>query len=170
MAAVFAGAARAPITAVIILFELTGDYMIILPLMIAVVISTLVSEALSPETIYTLKLRRRGIDLQAGRDVDLMRAIRVSQAMTMGMPKASRDLTVTEAADRLDAERERALIVVDEAGALDGMVTIQDIERVLVDNKPGLVLGDIASRPVVTVFPDETLSQAIQRSGARDLG
>ena len=55
MAAVFTGAARAPITAVIILFELTGDYRIILPLMLAVVLSTLVSEALSRDTIYTLQ-------------------------------------------------------------------------------------------------------------------
>ena len=82
MAAVFSGAARAPITAVIILFELTGDYRIILPLMIAVVLSTLVSEALSQDTIYTLKLRRRGIDLRAGRDVDLMRSVPVAQAMS----------------------------------------------------------------------------------------
>ncbi len=50
----------------LILFELTGDYRIILPLMGAIVISTLVSEALSGDTIYTLKLRRRGIDLRAG--------------------------------------------------------------------------------------------------------
>ncbi|MHA6759695.1 chloride channel protein [Streptacidiphilus sp. PAMC 29251] len=59
MGAVFAGAARAPITAVIILFELTGEYTIILPLMTAIVLATLVSRALSRDTIYTAKLRRR---------------------------------------------------------------------------------------------------------------
>ncbi len=63
MGAVFAGAARAPITAVIIMFELTGEYTIILPLMTAIVLATGVSRALSHDTIYTLKLRRRGIDL-----------------------------------------------------------------------------------------------------------
>ncbi len=60
MGAVFAAAARAPITAVIIIFELTGDYQIILPLMFAVVVATAISNALSRDTIYTLKLRRRG--------------------------------------------------------------------------------------------------------------
>ena len=62
MAAVFAAAARAPITSVLIVFELTGDYRIILPLMCATVVATTLSSVLSRDTIYSLKLRRRGID------------------------------------------------------------------------------------------------------------
>ena len=65
MGAVFAGAARAPITAVVIMFELTGEYSIILPLMAAIVLATGISHRLSGDTIYTLKLRRRGVDLSA---------------------------------------------------------------------------------------------------------
>lgn len=64
MAAVFAAAGRAPITAVLIVFELTGDYSIILPLMLAVVVATGLSRVLSEDSIYTLKLRRRGIDIE----------------------------------------------------------------------------------------------------------
>jgi CIC family chloride channel protein len=64
MAAVFGGAAHAPVTAILILFEMTGDYAIILPLMLATVVSTLVTCALSPESIYSLKLVRRGVDLR----------------------------------------------------------------------------------------------------------
>ena len=63
MGAVFAGAARAPITAVVIMFELTGQYSIILPLMTAIVLATGISHRLSTDTIYTAKLRRRGVDL-----------------------------------------------------------------------------------------------------------
>ncbi|GAA4916643.1 CIC family chloride channel protein [Actinomycetospora succinea] len=65
MAAVFAGAAHAPITAVLIVFELTGDYDVILPLMIAVVLATGLSHLVSHKTIYTLKLLRRGVDIDA---------------------------------------------------------------------------------------------------------
>jgi CIC family chloride channel protein len=170
MAAVFSGAARAPITAVIILFELTGDYRIILPLMLAVVISTLISEALSRDTIYTLKLRRRGIDLRAGRDVDLMRAIPVRQAMSAAPDGLAGDVTVTEAAQWLDERQARALLVLDADGALDGIATIQDIERALLDSHPGATLDSVASRPVVTAFADDSLSQAAHRMGVRDLG
>ncbi|NMO91313.1 chloride channel protein [Actinomycetospora sp. TBRC 11914] len=65
MAAVFAGAAHAPITAVLIVFELTGDYAVILPLMVAVVLATGLSHLVSRQNIYTLKLLRRGIDIDA---------------------------------------------------------------------------------------------------------
>ena len=64
MGAVFAASARAPITAVLIIYELTGEYSTILPLMLAIVVATAISARLSPDTIYTLKLRRRGIDVQ----------------------------------------------------------------------------------------------------------
>ena len=85
MAAVFAASAHAPIPAVIILFELTGDYRIILPLMLTVVISTLVSELiLRGESIYTLKLSRRGVHLKRGRDVDILQGVTVGEAMTEG--------------------------------------------------------------------------------------
>lgn len=169
MAAVFSGAARAPMTAVIILFELTGDYRIILPLMGTVVLSTLVSEALAHDTIYTLKLRRRGIDLRAGRDVDLMRAVPVSHAMSPTPSTASPDISVSEAATELDQSGGRALVLLDTTGALDGIVTVQDLERALLDNKPGVSVGEIASRPVVTVYADESLSSAVHKMGVRDL-
>jgi CBS domain-containing protein len=151
-------------TAVIILFELTGDYRIILPLMLAVVVSTLIAEAVSDDTIYTLKLRRRGIDLRAGRDVDLMRTIPVAEAMATATPTAPRDLTVAEAGERLAQTRDRALVVVDETGALAGLVTVHDLQQAMLDNKPGATLGEIASHPVLTVFPDDMLSQAIRQS------
>src|SRR3954451_19261956 len=65
MAAVFAGAARAPITAVLIVFELTGEYSLILPLMFAVSLSTGIGHLLSSDNVYTAKLLRRGVDLDA---------------------------------------------------------------------------------------------------------
>lgn len=170
MAAVFSGAARAPITAVIILFELSGDYRIILPLMIAVALSTLVSEALSKDTIYTLKLRRRGIDLHAGRDVDLMRSVPVAQAMSTHLPLGSRELSIPEAMAILDRDSDRALLVVDTQGELEAIATLKDLERAVLDSNPGLTLGEVATHPVTTVTADEPLSQAVHKMGVRDVG
>ncbi len=169
MGAVFAGAARAPITSVIILFELTGDYRIILPLMLAVVIATQISDALSRDTIYTLKLRRRGIDLRAGKEVNTMVSIEVAQAMRTQIAQAHPSTTAAEAGEMLEESKERALLVVDEEGNLDGIVTIRDVERALLDNKPGATLAEVASRPVQTAFSDELLSEATRRMGVQDL-
>jgi len=63
MGAVFAGATRAPVTAVVILFELTGEYSLILPMMLAIALATITSRAISHDTIYTRKLLRRGINI-----------------------------------------------------------------------------------------------------------
>ncbi len=80
MGAVFAAAARAPITAVVIIFELTGDYHLILPLMVAIVIATAIATMLAQDSIYTLKLRRRGIDLRRAHPT-IMQRLTVADAM-----------------------------------------------------------------------------------------
>ena len=77
MAAVFAGAARAPITAVLIVFEMSNDYKLILPQMFATVLSTFLAEFIFTESIYTLKLKFKGINLQRGRDLDLLQRMQV---------------------------------------------------------------------------------------------
>jgi chloride channel protein, CIC family len=81
MGAVPAASPRAPITGVIIIFELTGDYKIILPLMFAIVVATTLGDAVTRDAIYTLKLRRRGIDVDAPTIPSPMAQITVAQAM-----------------------------------------------------------------------------------------
>ena len=121
MGAVFAGAARAPITAVIILFELTGEYTIILPLMTAIVLGTLVSRALSHDTIYSLKLRRRGIDLDQKPQAAAMAGLTAEAAMEP-LPTALEETTpLAKAADALAAAPHGALPVTTEDGAYLGI-------------------------------------------------
>ncbi|MFQ5532497.1 MAG: chloride channel protein, partial [Candidatus Methylomirabilales bacterium] len=82
MGAVFGGAARAPITAIMLIFEMTGDYHMILPVMTSTVISVLIYNMWNRETVYSLKVVSRGIRYAAGRDVDVMASTRVRDAMT----------------------------------------------------------------------------------------
>src|SRR6201999_1698113 len=103
MGAVFAGAARAPITAVLIIFEVTGDYTIVLPLMVAVVLSAGVSNLLSADTIYTLKLRRRGIDLLRARSANLLEVLTVAEAMSAVPEVLPADAPLAIVIDRLAA-------------------------------------------------------------------
>ena len=77
MGGLVAGTTRAPITAIIIVFELTYDYEIILPLMITAIVSTIISSYLSRESIYTLKLLLRGINLKEGAETNVMESIPV---------------------------------------------------------------------------------------------
>lgn len=170
MAAVFAGAAHAPITAILILFEMTNDYRIILPLMTAVVTSTLISQLLSRSNIYTLKLRRRGIDVHARKRVNLMETILVSEAMTRDFETVSESMPVAQLVERFAESGHHGFPVVNEAGDLTGMVTLSDVEEAVVDEETDLLVSDIMTRSMLVAYPDETLEEALHRFGARDVG
>lgn len=172
MAAVFAGAARAPITAIIILFEMTRDYRIILPLMFATVVSTILAQRLEPESIYTLKLKQRGIDVRAKKDVNLMRAILVEEAMTPAaeLPTVSPTTALEELVHLFQETAHHGFIVLDEHDELYGVVTLSDVERALEAGRTDATVGDICTTNVLTAFPDETLDDALRHFGALDMG
>ncbi|MFG2682106.1 chloride channel protein [Streptomyces sp. NPDC048392] len=162
MGAVFAGSSRAPITAVVILFELTGEYSIILPLMLAIVLSTAVSRLLSKDTIYTLKLRRRGIDLEGpahGARIGAQRVDSVMEALPTPLPAATK---LADAAGLLTLSGRDGLPVVDEAGTYVGVVTAQAVAEALAeepDAAPATV-GALAA-PTAPVHADQPLVQAV---------
>jgi CIC family chloride channel protein len=173
MAAVFAGAARAPMTAILIMFEMSDDYLIILPLMLSTVVCTLLAEHLSAESIYTVKLVRRGVRLALGRDIDVMQGVFVREAMTRlsDLDVVHSSMDIEELAQRFDDTRHHGFPVLDDDGGLFGVVTLRDLEEALhrgeVDK---LKVGDIATTSPVVAYPDEPLWAALKRLGVRDLG
>ncbi len=169
MGAVFAAAARAPITAVLIIFELTGEYRIILPLMFAIVIAAGLSRLLTRDTIYTLKLRRRGIDIGSGRPSNLMAALHVLDAMQPLPPAIPASLPLDQTIVRFANAKLDALPVVDEAGRLVGLVNRDVIERLMQQASLEGTAGDVA-QATATVREHETLERALvllvrERSG-----
>ena len=170
MAAVFAGAAQAPISAILILFEMTGDYKIILPLMVACVISTLVLKWISKDSIYTLKLRRRGIDILKLKNEDLLEKIKVSEAMFKKIVTVEESTTLKNAELLLTSTSHKGFPVVDDNGLLKGMVTQQDIHNELNKGRGYLIVGDVMSSEIVFCFPDETLKDALIKLGTNNIG
>ena len=162
MGAVFAGAARAPITAVIIMFELTGEYSIILPLMLAIVVATGLSKAMSKDTVYTLKLRRRGIDLDRHPGTDVLSSISVEAVMDTSVRALPENLSAAEGARRLLASKHPALPVTNADGTLIGIITVQHLASVLNDDdeRDRIPLSDLAEMPA-TALPEATLQSAL---------
>lgn len=174
MAAFFAAAAHAPITAFLILFELTGDYGLIMPLMLTVVVATIVSRRiLGDESIYTLKLTRRGVRLQAGRDVDVIEGVTVAEAMSADIDALPMNTTLAQMADAMARRRRLGFPVVDSDGRLRGIVTAVDLENATNRNMPRTTtVGEIATKPprLLVAFPDETVGDALSRMGPRGVG
>jgi CIC family chloride channel protein len=171
MAAVFAGATRAPFTAIIMLFEMTRNYTIILPLMIAVVISFVISRALNRETIYTLKLVRRGVDLRQINRASPLREVTVEEAMTWDFPTVPPTMPIRELMVKLRRTGHHGFPVVNEKGELVGVVTIADVEAAMAQESPSaLTVKDIASKSVVVAYPDEYIHDVIVKLGTHDVG
>ncbi len=174
MAAVFAAAGHAPITAVIILFELTGDYRIILPLMLTVVVATLLSQYLMHgESIYTLKLSRRGVRLDRGRDRDVLQSVTVDEVMRRQVEPVFTDTELTDLARKFAQVHHHGLMVMDADGKLWGVVTINDLEQARLANLPeDTPVSEIASTwPHLKItYPDETMGDALTRMAPRGLG
>ncbi len=161
MGAVFAAAARAPITAVIIVFELTGDYNIILPLMFAIVVATALGNAATNDTIYTLKLRRRGIDVEATREAPLMAQIAISAAMGKPPRALSAQQPLADVVVRFTSERSDSLPVTDDDGALLGVVAAVDVEQAITrEGGQPQVAADVM-REAPGLHANETLEDAI---------
>jgi len=161
MGAVFAGAARAPITAVIILFELTGEYGVILPLMSAVVLATITSRALTRDTIYSLKLRRRGIDLDEKPPGAHFAGIKVGSVMEPAPGPLSGAMALDRAAGLLAASPHGILPVTGADGGYLGTATARSAAETLAHGAHGTATVAAITRLPPTVTTDTDLSDAL---------
>ncbi|HZO94247.1 MAG TPA: chloride channel protein [Candidatus Baltobacteraceae bacterium] len=131
MAAIFGAAAEAPITAIVIVFEMSGDYTIILPLMIATVIATILGRRLLGSTVYEMKLERRGIDWQR---------VRRPPALTDSTIVARGDESLREVVARLPDDA-NAIAVVD-GDRISRVVAAAQVQAAAA-RAPGTPLRDI---------------------------
>jgi chloride channel protein, CIC family len=127
MAAVFGATARAPLTAIIIVFELVGDYELVLPLMLAVGLAVFLHDRVRPEGIYAANLRRRGVVLGRPDDVDVLQRVEVGEVMTRDHPTIPADEPREAIEARFSAGGTHGYAVVDERGQLVGVLTAGDL-------------------------------------------
>jgi CIC family chloride channel protein len=159
MAAVFAAAAEAPITAIVIVFEMSDDYTIILPLMIATVIATILGRRLIGSTVYELKLQRRGIDWQRVRRPGALARILVSSIERAPAIVAHPDEPARELIERLSDTSDTAVVVVDGAGDVCGIVSLSDLAQQAARD-PLAAVGSFAEPVGATLNASETLERA----------
>jgi CIC family chloride channel protein len=171
MGAFFAVMVRGPITSIIILFEITLDYALILPLMTAVVIGTIIARLFTPESIYTLRLLRQGIDIRQIGQASPLREVTVAEAMTRNFPTVPPTISVRQLVTRLRRSGHHGFPVVDKNGEFVGVVTITDVEAVMSEGgSPDLTVDDIATKSVVVAYPDEYIHDVFVKLGTQDVG
>ncbi len=173
MAAVVAAATHAPLQAILILFELTGGYEVILPLMLASIIAVIVSRKLFEESIYTVKLTQKGIKLRQGTEVNVLKGIRTREVMRTDFKVVSDSTRLRPLLDLIaDSGSNSTVFVTDLNDRLMGHIAYNELRHVLFDVEalePVLVAADIANLSPISVRPDDTLDVVIQLFARRNL-
>lgn len=168
MAATFAGVARAPFTAILIVFEVTGDYGLVIPLMLAVAISTFLAEQFHPESAYTSPLLRMGIHTARTDHVDVLETVKVGD-LTLGPPvTVGPDDTLGEVTGTLQRHRLHGVPVVDDH-RLVGVITEYDILRAGGPSDQATAEDAMTPDPV-TVTGELSVSETLERMAALGVG
>jgi chloride channel protein, CIC family len=177
MAAVVAASSKAPLTAILLAFELTGDYGMVLPLMFSVGVATLLADRLQPGSIYTQPLIRRGIPYAEPEDVDIMQTVRVGEIMTRAPDTVPADMPLEDLHREFRRTRHHGFPVVEDRDRLVGVVTVTDLARTAGDttgdiaaHPATLTAADICTRKPLTVTPSDPVFRALRRMATLDVG
>lgn len=170
MGGVVAATTHAPITAIVIIFELTGDYNIILPLMITCIIATLLSTELHKASIYTLKLLRRGIDIRAGKSVNVLRHLKVRDIARADYSVVPPDEPLISVFARISENPTGSVFVVGGGGRLLGVITMNEVRPIMTDTHSLdtlLIAGDFMRTDEHPLFRlDDSLDIVMRRFGS----
>ncbi len=172
MGGLFAGATRAPLTAIIMIFELTKDYNIILPLMITCVISNILSSRLSNESIYTLKLLKRNIGIKEGVEINVMESIFVKEVSRKDFKYVKMNDNFTQIINHIIKGKATEYPVVDSQGFVRGIISIHDIKDYLFERdslQDILIAGDILNIHFETLNPSDNCNNALDKMRKYDL-
>ncbi|MDZ4242008.1 MAG: chloride channel protein [Candidatus Omnitrophota bacterium] len=161
MACVFAACAHAPVTAILIVFEMTSNYHLILPIMAAVVVATSVSQFLHRDSIYTVKLKQQGIDIGFLEEARILGGLQVGDAMGQDFETALNTLPAQELIAKFSSRTGKTVFVTDAKGNITGMIDYQEVQRFLFEDNIQMILVDDVALPVrERCFATDPLSDA----------
>ena len=171
MGAFLSAATHAPMTAIFMLMELTDSYEVIVPIMLSCVVGTAVARHYKKDSLDTVELSRAGIDLEAGKERNIMASITVGQVMSRDPESIPESMTLRQFAEFIASTRHTNFPLVNAAGELSGIISVQDFLGVVFeqDLMDLVVVQELATTDVITVCASDNLDTAMQRIGYRNI-
>ncbi|MEM1212280.1 MAG: chloride channel protein [Planctomycetota bacterium] len=165
MAGVLAAVAHCPLAALLLVFEITQDYKVILPMMLVTIAATFVSQGLSADSIYRAWLRDRGVKFGRYADASLLHQLRVGQVELVESPSVRGDDPAQVLLDLADSYPLEDFVVSDDAGRYVGMVVGQDVRTTLLEREavPLLIVGELMRTGLPTVTRGEAMDKALDK-------
>ncbi|HKL25587.1 MAG TPA: chloride channel protein [Desulfuromonadales bacterium] len=171
MGAFLAAATHAPMTAIFLLFEITDSYEVIIPIMLSCVIGTAVARHFKQDSLETVELSRLGIDLEAGKERNIMKSLSVAEVMVREVEAIPEYMTLRQFTRFIETTQHTNFPLVNSDGELTGIISVQDFMGVVFE--PALmdlvVVKELATTDVITVHQDENLDQAMRKIGYRNI-
>ena len=171
MGAFLSAATHAPMTAIFLLFEITASYQVIIPIMLTCVIGTGISRHFKKESLDTVELSRAGINLEAGKERNIMKSLRVREVMATDPESVPENMTLGQFAHFIASTRHTNFPLINRNGELTGIISVQDFMGVVVerDLMDLVVIKELATLDVITVTGDDDLDQAMKKIGYRNI-
>ncbi len=172
MSAMVAGTTHAPLTAFLVIFEMTGDYKLILPLMLCSILASFVASALKKDSIYTMKLTRRGVDLSKGMEVSIMQTTYVREVMNRNMVVLDESTGFSDLLQSVLNANEAYYYVTDSSERYQGSFNVHDVKDVMNEKDlAGLVVAmdlvSISASP--SIERDATLAECMRMFGVYEM-
>jgi CIC family chloride channel protein len=170
MGAVVSATTHGPLAAILILFEMTGDYKIILPLMLSCIIAAIAAGQLMRDSIYTLKLVRRGIDIKEGKEVNVLKSMRVKEVMNPNVETITEALPLEQMSEMISKSKFNSFPVLNAKNQLIGILSFNDYNEAIFDEhlKDLVVAKDLATTDLVTVSLEDNLYTALEKISLKD--
>lgn len=170
MGGVVAATTHAPLTAIMIVFEMTSDYALILPLMLCGAIAYITARGLHPNSMYSEWLVRRGENIHAGQDTAILERLLVRDFLDDNPDIIGEGATVKQIMRAIGQSKQIEFPVIDADLKLVGMLTYADLRTVLTDTERFtdlVVAGDLAVQQFESVSPRDSLRSALQKLAVR---
>ena len=172
MGAMTAAILGAPISTTLIIFEMTGDYALTLAVMVAVVVSSVVTQQFGARSFFTWQLQRRGLNLSEGFEAALLKAIKVRRVMSKKSERVSPDMSLEDLRALLPKSATGQLFVVGEDGDLLGTITLADLSEVVFEHDFDNLINamDVARLhpPVLATSDDLHEALAVMRENGQE--
>lgn len=171
MGTFLAAATHSPMTAIFLLFEITDSYQVIIPIMLTCVIGTAIARRLKKDSLETVELSRAGIDLEAGKERNIMKSLAVGEVMSRRVETVPESMTLGQFAQFIQKTHHTNFPLVNELGELTGIISVQDFMGVVFEKElmDLVVIKELATTNVVTVHAEEDLDTAMRKIGYRNI-
>ena len=171
MSAVVAATTHAPITAILIIFEMTSDYKIILPLMIATIISLVVTRR-QKGSIYTLKLMKKGINIHEGKEINILQSMKVKNVMRKSINILPATTSMKDMIEIFVTSPHNYFYIKDESGRIKEKISQVELSAIAPDYenlKDFVVADDIATPNHLLVTEEDNLDFVMREFGKENV-